>query len=137
MKFRLFLLALVASVLIFPACNEEEDPTLQERLVGEWDVYSYTEDGTELINFIIQAFTIRLDEYEGSEGDFRFSVTYSDGSAEIVDGFYTVNEENETLRLEDSSGDVTRFDIELENENRVTFSGNIDGVSTIVKADRQ
>lgn len=128
---------MIAAALIFPACNEDDDPTLQERLVGEWDVYSYTEDGTELVNFIIQAFTVRLDEYEGGEGDFRFSITFSDGSTEIVNGFYTVNEENETIRFESSSGDVTRFDIDLENENRVTFSGNIDGISTIIRADRQ
>ncbi len=127
------MVALIA--LTFSACKKDDDPTLREQMVGTWDVTSYTEDGEEQINAFIQAFTMRYNEYQGDEGSFRWTFNYFDGSTEIVNGFYTVNEENKTLRVE-ANGQVIRLDVEL-NGSRLSLSGNVDGFSVIIRADKQ
>ena len=135
MNLKLSLLMITLVALTFSACKKDDDPTLQERMVGSWDVTSYTEDGVELVGSFIQAFTMRYDEYQGNEGSTRWTLTYFDGSTEIVNGFYTVNEENETLRVE-ADGDVIRLDIDLSG-SRLILSGNVDGFSVNIRADRE
>lgn len=132
-KFGFLMVALIA--LTLSACEKDKDPTLQEQMVGNWDVTSFTEDGVELVGAIIQAFTMRYDEYEGNEGSVRWTITYSNGATEVVNGFYTVNEENKTLRIESNSGDVIRLDIDLSG-SRLLLSGNLDGFSVMIRADK-
>lgn len=135
MNFRFGFLMVALIALTFSACKKDDDPTLREQMVGTWDVTSYTEDGEEQINAFIQAFTMRYNEYQGDEGSFRWTFNYFDGSTEIVNGFYTVNEENKTLRVE-ANGQVIRLDVEL-NGSRLSLSGNVDGFSVIIRADKQ
>jgi len=134
MKTRFTLLALSVLFLSISSCKKD-DPTLQAQLEGEWDVTSYTQDGTELMDAFIQAFTMDFGEYEGGEGDVRFTYNYTDGSSDVINGFYTVNEDNETLRVE-FDGEVDRLDIDVLTDDDLELSGVIDGINNIIKADR-
>jgi hypothetical protein len=132
----LLALPLALSFLTLSSCKKDKDPTLTERLVGTWDVTSFTADGVELVGFLMQTFTMRFNEVQGGEGAFRWTIIYFDGSTEVTNGFYSVNEENESIRLE-ANGEVIRLDIDLRNNNSVVFSGNVDGESVVLRATRQ
>jgi hypothetical protein len=132
----LLALPLALSFLTLSSCKKDKDPTLAERLVGTWDVTSFTVDGVELVNFVMQTFTMRYNEVQGGEGAFRWTIVYVDGSTEVTNGFFSVNEENESIRLE-ADGEVIRLDIDLRNNNSVVLSGNVDGESVVLRATRE
>jgi hypothetical protein len=135
MKIRFTLFAVAVLFLLMSSCKKD-DPTLQAQLEGEWDVESFTEDGTEIMGSLYQVFTMDFGDYEGNEGDARWTITYFDGSTEVSNGFYTVNEENETVRLE-FDGEVTRLDIDEIDGDELVLSGVVDGFNYEIKAEKR
>lgn len=68
-----------ALMLTLTACEKDKDkpkpePTVQEKLVGKWEINTFTLDGVEIKGTIVSTSTIELEAYSGIDGDFESMV---------------------------------------------------------------
>lgn len=130
--------AILMALIILPSftsCKKDKKPTLRDELVAEWEIKSFTVDGVELKGVVVLASEMEFESYSGSNGDFKWSINYTDGTSEIASGDYTVDEEDAEVELENNDGDRIKFDVEVNN-NDLELSGTIDGERYILKAER-
>ncbi|MBL7809987.1 MAG: hypothetical protein JNN28_19345 [Saprospiraceae bacterium] len=133
--------ALALLMLVVPTmtscdkCKDDNDPTLKEQLVGEWEFKSFTFDGVEAIGFIVNSSKMEFEEYSGSNGDFEWFLSYTDGSSENQTGDYEVDEEDKELELENNEGERIKLDIDLDGDD-LELSGIVDGERVLIKAER-
>ncbi len=127
------LLLLVLSLSTLSSCNPET--VLAKSLEGDWNVTSFTEDGTELIGFLVNRFDIEYKEYDGDEGDFTFTIIYISGATETLSGEYELNAEGTDIDLTYTDGTVEKWDIEVEDDD-LTLETNIDGTRYVMNAER-
>lgn len=139
-KFNLAALALLLlASSAFTSCKKDKDtddePTIHEAIVGDWDVSSFTIDGVEIKGTIVQSSTLELDPYTGDNGDFEWTIVYTDGSSEVATGDYEVDAVDQEIKLESDEGDVLKFDFDLDGDD-LELSGNLDGERYVLKAER-
>lgn len=132
------LTAFLMLLLLLPAftsCKKDKEPTLRGEIVGEWKLKSFTVDGVELKGSIILASKMKYKSYTGTNGDFEWSLNYSDGSSETQTGDYTIDEEDAEIELFNDNGDRLKFDVEIKNNN-LELSGTFDGERYELKAEK-
>ena len=130
--------AILMALIILPSftsCKKDKKTTPRDELVAEWEIKSFTVDGVELKGVVVLASEMEFESYSGSNGDFKWSINYTDGTSEIASGDYTVDEEDAEVELENNDGDRIKFDVEVNN-NDLELSGTIDGERYILKAER-
>lgn len=118
---------------ILSSCNPET--VLAKSLEGDWTVSSFTEDGTEVIGFLINRFDLEFKEYDGDEGDFTFTVIYATGATEALTGEYELDSEGTEMDLTYTDGTTEKWDIEVEGDD-LTLETNIDGTRYVINAER-
>ncbi|MEO0731510.1 MAG: hypothetical protein AAFZ52_01645 [Bacteroidota bacterium] len=125
-------LLLVGGVFIFSACQEDEDPNeaTNNRLQGDWDVDSYTIDGSEQMNFSLNSFTMEYTKQGPNDGEFDWLLINSFGNTTRIDGDYEI--ENSGMEI-DFDGD--EFDIEIDGDD-LEIEGNVGGERWEIKAER-
>lgn len=125
----------------FTSCKKDKDSDdtpkseLRAAIVGEWEVTSFTLDGVEFMNTIIIASKMEFETYSGSNGDFEWSINYSDGSSETQIGDYEVDEEDQEVELQSNDGEIFKLKAEVDG-GELELSGNLDGQRVVIKADR-
>jgi hypothetical protein len=135
------LTALSLLLFVLPAitscdkCKEKIEPTIKERLVGEWEIQSFTIDGVEAKGSVIQSSSMEFEAYTGSNGDFEWFISYADGSSEIQTGDYEVDEEDQEIIFESNDGDRLKLAYELKGDD-LELSGILDGERYELKAER-
>ncbi|MDX1913786.1 MAG: lipocalin family protein [Saprospiraceae bacterium] len=138
-KFNLTALSLL--LFVIPAitscdkCKEKIEPTVKERLVGEWEITSFTIDGVEAKGSVILSSNMEFEAYTGSNGDFEWFIIYTDGSSETQTGDYEVDEEDREIELESNDGDRLKLEYELDGDD-LELSGILDGERYVLKAER-
>lgn len=119
----------------FMSCKKDPKPTLRDEVVGDWKIKSFTVDGVELKGSLVLASKMEFDAYTGSNGDFEWSVNYTDGSSEIISGDYTVDVEDKEIVLENEEGQQLKFDLDIVGD-KLEMTGIIDGERYELEADR-
>jgi hypothetical protein len=130
--------AILLALIIMPAftsCKKDPKPTLRDEIVGEWEIKSFTVDGVELKGSIVLASKMEFEKYTGSNGDFEWSVNYTDGTSELASGDYTIDVEDAEVELENNDGQRLKFDVEINND-KLELSGILDGERYELRADR-
>lgn len=143
MKRNLSKISLAAMALLFFAAfslssckkDKDNDPKPTQAIVGNWDVNSFTIDGVEIKGTIVVSSKIKFEAYTGPNGDFEWTIVYSDGTSEVASGDYTVDEVDHEVKLENDNGETIKFDYDIDG-NDLELSGNLDGERYILKADR-
>lgn len=138
-KINTLALCLILFMPIFIACKDDKDDlpilTLKDKLVGEWEIKSFTVDGVELKGSIIKSSKMEFEVYSGNNGDFEWYISFIDGTSENQIGDYTLDEVDKELELEDSEGDRVKLDVELSGDD-LELSGILDGERYVLKAER-
>jgi Lipocalin-like domain len=141
-KFKFNFLAFSLLLLLlagFTSCkkdkNEDPAPTLQSKLVGEWEIKSFTIDGTELKGTVVNTSKMEFEAYTGSNGDFEWFIAYTDGSSETQTGDYEVDEADKEITLEANDGNRLKLDFEFDGDD-LELSGILDGERYVLKAER-
>ena len=126
----LYLLAL--GTLALTACDDDLDPREEtnDRLVGDWDVTSLTQDGVELIGAGITSFEMEFEKEDPFEGETEWTIICSDGSTQRLGGDYEIEDEGRGIEIEGDDYDVSVDGDELE------ISGAVNGVRWDIEADR-
>ena len=134
-KSRLFtLLMLSVAIAGLSSCKKDKEPTLKDEVTGDWEVKSFTEDGVELMEVIVDNFTMEYEVYSGSNGDFDWQINYIDGSSERVTGDYEVDVEDKEIKLIKNDG-TTTMELDVDG-NELVIEGIIDGERYVIKAKR-
>jgi hypothetical protein len=129
----LTLLTLLASGLT--SCEKDKKPTLREEIVGDWEIESFTIDGVETKGSAIKISKMEFEKYTGTNGDFEWYISYSDGSSETQAGDYEVDEVDAEVSLESNDGDRLKLDLKIEGD-KLELSGIVDGERLVIKAER-
>ncbi len=136
MKINFGAIALLLLTLPFlVSCEKDEKPTLRDEIVGEWKIKSFTIDGVEVKGTVVKTSKIEFEAYTGTNGDFEWYVSYTDGTSETQVGDYTLDEADKEIVLQEDDGKVLKMDFDL-NADDLTLEGIIDGERMILKAER-
>lgn len=135
LAFSLLLLVLPGLVSCKKDKPEPPQPTLKEKLVGDWEIKSFTIDGVEVKGSVILASKMEFEAYTGSNGDFEWSINFSDGTYDIQSGDYEVDEDDKEISLENNEGERLKFDFDLDGDD-LELSGTLDGERYVLKAER-
>lgn len=134
-KSRLFTFLMLSIAIVgVSSCKKDNDPTLKDEVVGDWEVKSFTEDGVELMNTVVSSFTMEYESYSGINGDFEWQIFYGDGSSERITGDYEVDVEDKEIKLIKDDG-TTTLELEVNGDN-IVIEGIIDGFRYVVKGKR-
>lgn len=135
LAFSLLLLMLPSLVSCEKDKPEQPVPTLKEKLVGDWEIKSFTIDGVEVKGTFILASKMEFETYTGSNGDFEWSINYTDGTNDTQSGDYEVDEEDKEITLENNEGERLKFDVDLDGDD-LELSGTLDGERYVLQAER-
>ena len=129
-----------ALMLTLTACEKDKDkpkpePTVQEKMVGKWDVKSFTIDGVEIKGSIVTTSNFDLKAYTGNDGDFAWVINYADGTSDHTNGDYTVDTDDKEIKFDADNGEHIQFDFDLDG-NDLELSGTLEGERYILKAKR-
>lgn len=133
--------ALALIMLVLPAmtscdkCKDKDEPTVKEKLVGEWEIKSFTVDGVEVKGPLVTFSKMEFEAYTGNNGDFEWTISYVDGTSETQVGDYEVDEEDKEIKLENNDGERLKFDFDLDGDD-LELSGTLDGERYELKAER-
>ncbi|MFZ2900900.1 MAG: hypothetical protein WA004_19865 [Saprospiraceae bacterium] len=70
------------------------------------------------------------------EGDFTFTINYTDGDTDVLSGAYLVDDDGMILELTYPAGQQEDWDIDLENDDLEISTITGGGVLLIVRAER-
>lgn len=144
MKHNLSKISLAAMALLFFAafslssCKKDKDndvPTPTQAIVGDWEIKSFTIDGVEIKGTIVLSSKIEFEAYTGANGDFEWTIVYTDGTSEVATGDYTVDEADREVKLENDNGETIKFDYDIDG-NDLELSGILDGERYVLEAER-
>ncbi|MCB0662795.1 MAG: lipocalin family protein [Saprospiraceae bacterium] len=122
--------------IVLGACSKEETRLIADDLVGAWDIYSYTEDGSETIGSDFETMELDFQIHSGGTGKFISRFTdFSNGSG-TWGGTYIVNQDNKEVELIPDGEFPLVFDITLSND-KFTLEGSIDGDRIIMKGRKK
>ncbi|MEO0469850.1 MAG: hypothetical protein AAF206_09540 [Bacteroidota bacterium] len=134
--FRIAAIVTLAFTIVLAGCEQQQ---IINRLEGDWEVTSFTEDGVETINADFNSVTIEFEEYDGEEGDFNWVFIGTNGATVTLTGEYTVNGDGSEVDMAFQSGSLSgstfEFDLEVDKEE-LELQGNVNGFNWIIQADR-
>jgi hypothetical protein len=152
MKHSFFYHALFFCTMIFLAvsCKDKDDETtpvvvtLAEQINGDWDVTSWTNDGTELMRSDnCTDFTMDYDFKSDDGGDFSWAMRFANQPDYTRQGTYTLDEDDQVLKMtyteNGANGQqfIRAYDIEfIGNGDKIEISTVINDKSVIIKAKR-
>lgn len=124
----------------FNSCKKDYDnknslSSLGEAIAGEWELSSFTIDGVEIMGAVISASKMEFEACIGPYSDFKWNLSYNDGSGETQAGNYEEDYEDKKIELISSDGTVLKLDFDF-NGDGLNLSGILDGERIVIKADR-
>lgn len=130
-----FLQVLFAVVILFSLSSCAKNRTLNA-LQGDWEVTSYTEDGVELVGFLITSMSIEFEEYGESKGDCNITFVLVDGStvpSSVAE--YACNDDGTEVDFIYSDGTKETYNFNVEGDD-LEMDGTFDGTRYEIRADR-
>lgn len=128
-----FFLALFMSVATFTSCTEDE-PTVSEQLNGEWDAKSFTADGVEVMGTLVTSFELEFDDEGDDQGEAKWTIIFSTGQTQVIEGDYEVRDGGDELRISDATGRID-FDMDLSGDE-LELTGIVSGERWEIEADK-
>lgn len=125
------LLAL-ALVVTLGACKKDTDPNeaTNNALQGDWEVNSWTVDGTEQMNFSVASFDMEFTKQGPADGETEWTIIDTGGGTTRIEGDYDI--ENSGTEI-DIDGD--EFDVEIDGDE-LELRGNFNAELWIIQAER-
>ncbi len=127
------MLAIGLSVFTFASC-EDDEPTVSEQLNGEWDVKSFTADGVEVMGTLVTSFELEFDDEGDDQGETKWTIIFSTGQTEVIEGEYEVRDGGKELRISDSSERID-FDMDLSGDE-LELTGIVSGERWEIEAEK-
>ena len=127
------LLALAGVCTLGTACDDDDvDPRedANNRLQGDWEVTSYTEDGEEQLDFTIAAFDMEFEKEDPFEGEFDWDVVYTNGAQDPIRGEYEIEDNGTVIEI-----NGIEYDLELDGDD-LEMAGRVNAVRIIIQAER-
>ena len=130
-----FVQILFAALILLTVASCAKNRTLNA-LQGDWEVTSYTEDGVELMGFLLTSMTIEFEEYGESDGDCNINFILVDGST-IPSGVqeYECNDDGSEIDLVYSDGTKETWNFSIDGD-KLEMDGTFDGTRYEIRADR-
>ncbi len=144
MKAKYFLFLLVVSAGLLTSCSDD-DPSLFDRVVGDWEVTRFIADGG-----LVTTLTLSF-EFD-DDGDFDLNLSDSNGNNAVMSGEWEVDEGQSELELNydvQSSifvglagflvgQDLTReeYDLEFDSNDEIILDGTTGGVNIELELER-
>ena len=125
-------LFLLAATLLVSGCKDDVDPNVDvnNRLEGDWDVESFTVDGTEYMGSVVTSFEMEYEKQSDTEGEAQWTVIYSNGATERTEGDYEIQNSGQEIDF-----DNTDLEIEIDGDE-LTLEGILDGFRVEIEAER-
>ena len=125
-------LFLLAATLLVSGCKDDVDPNVDvnNRLEGDWDVESFTVDGTEYMGSVVTSFEMEYEKQSDTEGEAQWTVIYSNGTTERTEGDYEIQNSGQEIDF-----DNTDLEIEIDGDE-LTLEGILDGFRVEIEAER-
>ena len=130
---KLFALLFIAmGILATTGCQEDEDPNeaTNNRLDGDWEVESWTLDGTEVMNSLVVSFEMEFDKQGPTDGETEWTVIRNNGTTDRTEGDYQVENDGTEIDF-----DGTDFDIRIDGDE-LELEGIVNGVRWEIEAER-
>ena len=125
------LFLLVASLFIVPACNNEDpNEELNNDLIGDWDVESYTVDGQEAIGSVLISFKMEFKKETETGGETEWTLVDFLGATLVAEGDYVIINDGTEIDI-----DGEELNIRINNDN-LFIDGNLDGDRIEIEAER-
>lgn len=135
---KLLLLLLLGSATLVSSCGEDDDISANEdvnnRLEGDWEVTSFSIDGSETIPAGVQSFDMEFEKEGPEEGELDWDIVYRPGSGfdpVRIRGDYEISNEGREMELD---GGI-EFDITLNGDD-LELAGTVDGRRWEIEAER-
>jgi Lipocalin-like domain len=128
--FKQSLRALTLFALLLGAMSScEKDEKLTRDISGEWEIRSFTADGVEIMGSLVRSSKFEFEK----DGDFEWTISYTDGSTDIASGEYEIDAEDQEIRLESDNGDIDKMDFDLDGDD-LELSGIFEQNRVVIKA---
>ena len=114
----------VAAAGLLTSCNPET--VLGRNLEGDWNITSFSEDGTELIGNLLTSAEFEFGEYDGDEGSFKLTIVDFTGGTSVAQGDYELNADGDEVELIYTDGSKETYDVTVDG-NEMEMVGVIDG----------
>ena len=92
----------------FNACSKKGDPTpastLKSSIVASWNVSSLTQAGIEVMGILYNSQVLKFDAYSTDHGTAVFTTKVFDGSTQVENYTYVVNEATNEVTIKDTYG---------------------------------
>ena len=133
---------LILSLAFVISCSKDDDASPKDQMADrltakDWDVSSWTENGAELIPGIITSFEMEYEDWDGSEGEFKWTYI-GNGNTVIEKGEFELNEVADEIELKFQSGGnfsgTVEMDIEFDG-NDLILEGTLNGFKYEIDAD--
>lgn len=125
-------LLLLALVALAAGCGEDEDPNerVNNQLIGDWDVESFTVDGVEQMSFLLNSFSMEFTKQSNIGGEAEWLLIGVNGATTRLDSDYEI--QNEGMEIDLDGDDL---DIEINGDN-LELSGIVDAERWEIRAER-
>ncbi len=129
---RLAFLLLLAIFVVATGCEEDEDPneSVNNQLVGDWEVESFTIDGTEQMSFSLNSFTMEYTKQSNVGGETDWLLIGVNGATTRIDSDYEIENEGTEIDL-----DGDDLDIEINGDD-LELSGIVGSERWEIRAER-
>lgn len=124
--------ALCAVVLLGSCDNSSPDPNeeMNNKIQGEWDVDSFTQDGVEAVGYFYTSFEMEFKAESSVEGETEWTRIKADGTIVKEKTGYKISNDGQTIKIDDSNLNI------LFRGNILVLSGNIDGFRVEIEATK-
>ena len=133
---RIALWTVVLCPLMVVGCKDDDTSPGEDtnnRLEGEWNVISFTQDGVELVgaaaNF--QSVTYEFEKESALGGEVESTFLLNSGQTSLDEEDYELNEDGDELSLDDGE----QYDIDVDDDD-LELEGNIGGFAVRIRAER-
>ncbi len=133
---------LFLGILLF-SCDKDDDPSPKDQMADklaaqDWDVKSWTEDGSELIPGVVSSFEMEFENWDGSEGEFKW-VYVLNGATVQESGEFELNEKADEIELQFQTGGGNfsgTYELEIEfDRDELILEGTLNGYRYVIEAD--
>ena len=126
------LLALAGACTLGTSCKDDVDPRedANNKLQGDWEVTSYTEDGEEQMDFTVASWDMEFEKEDPFEGEFDWDIVYTGGGTEPISGEYEIEDEGTVIEI-----NGIEYDLDLDGDD-LEMAGRVNAVRIIIQAER-
>ena len=134
---KLSLLLLVSMAFLVASCEKSR---VYNRLEGFWEIYSFVEDGSDLIGPFLSSATFDFEEVQRGSGFYTWQVFWKNGDIDTMFGSYEYDPDGNFLLLsidnENNFYPTGFYELKMDvSRKRLDIYGNIGGFDVDIRAE--